>query len=67
MKILGYFNQDRGGWCKPCDRRYRTGDKATAIRHFEIDHDWECLHVGTESERTDEGLCHYTVYHYGTK
>jgi hypothetical protein len=67
MKILGYFNQDSGGECKQCSRRYASDDQREAIAHFENDHHWECLYIGTESHHTDRGIFHCTVYHYGTQ
>ena len=67
MKIMGYFNQDSGGLCKECNESLSSDEQVAALRHFENDHQWECLHVGTESHHNDSGLFHCTVYHYGTK
>jgi hypothetical protein len=67
MKILGYFNQDSGGYCKKCDTRFDSNERAAALTHFEEHRGWECLHIGTETHENDRGLFHCTVYHYGTK
>jgi hypothetical protein len=67
IKLLGYFNQNSGGICKPCGRHFGVGEQAAARMHFEDEHGWDCLHLGTETTQRFEGLYHYTVYHYGMR
>jgi hypothetical protein len=67
MKILGHFSQSMGGRCKQCKIWFRADEELAAVHHFEKQHGWTCVYIGTEMTAGDDGFYHYAVYGYGIK
>jgi hypothetical protein len=67
MKIRAMFTTDNGGHCEECRNvHFDPNQVKQAIAHFQEHHNYDCVQVGTETSRGDDGsYVRYTAFYFG--